>query len=80
MTEFASLRPKSYRYFTDNSNENKKTNGKKKVCYKKTLKFQDYKHCSETTQHENKINHLEKNKLDLDSLRENHKEFIKTIN
>ena len=80
MTEFASLRPKTYRYFTDKSNENKKAKGKKKSVTKKTLKFQDYKHCLEATQLENKINHLEKNKLDLDSLRENHKEFIETIN
>ena len=31
----------------------------------------------ETTQIENKTNQLEKNKVDLDSLRENHKEFMK---
>ena len=39
MTEFASLRPKSYRYFPDNSNENKKANGKKKSVTKKPLNF-----------------------------------------
>ena len=32
------------------------------------------------TQLENKINQLGKNKLDVDSLKENYKEFIKTIN
>ena len=33
----------------------------KKVCHKKKLKFEKYPSCSEGTQLENKINHLEKN-------------------
>ena len=41
------------------------------------LKFEDYKHCLEATQLENKINHLLKNKLTADDLWENLKEFIK---
>ena len=51
-----------------------------KVCHKKKLKFEDYKHCLEETQLENEINQIEKNKLDMDNLRENHKGFIRTIN
>ena len=46
----------------------------KKVCHKKKqLKFEDYKHCLQATQLENKINQLEKNKVDIDSIRKNHK-------
>ena len=41
------------------------------------FKFKDYKHFLEATQLENKRNQLEKNKLDPESLRKNHKEFIK---
>ena len=41
------------------------------------LKSQNYKHCLEATQLENKINHLEKNTLNVDNYRKNHKEFIK---
>ena len=41
------------------------------------FKFKDYKHFLEATQLENKTNQLEKNKLDTESLRGNHKEFIK---
>ena len=41
------------------------------------LKFEDYKNCFEATELENKINQLAKNKLDDDSLRENHKGFRK---
>ena len=44
---------------------------------KSNLKFEDYKHCLEATQLENKINHLLKNKLTADDLWENPKEFIK---
>ena len=41
----------------------------KKYVIKRKLKFEDYKSCLEGTQLENKINHLEKNKIDVDSLR-----------
>ena len=44
---------------------------------KRKLKLEEYKHCLEATQLENKINQLEKNKLNVNILRENHKEFIK---
>ena len=43
---------------------------------KKKIKFDDNKHCLEATQLENKTNQLEKNKVNTDSLGENHKEFI----
>ena len=49
----------------------------KKCAIKRKLKFQNYKTCLEATQLENKINHLEKNKIDTDSIKENHKEFVK---
>ena len=54
----------------------KKTKVTKKVFHKKTLKFQDYKNCLKAAQIENKISHLEKNKIDVDSIKENQKEFI----
>ena len=44
---------------------------------KRRLKFEDYKNCLKAIQLENKMNHLEKNKIDVDSLKEDHKEFIK---
>ena len=47
------------------------------MCHQKTLKFEDYKNCLEAIQLENKINHLGKNKLDVENLIEGHKEFIK---
>ena len=47
-----------------------------KICViKGKIKYEDYKNCLEAAQIANKINHLEENKFDVDSL----KEFIKTI-
>ena len=45
--------------------------------HKKKLEFEDHKNCLEVTQLENEINQLEKSKIDIDSRKENHKEFIK---
>ena len=39
----------------------------KKVCQKRKLKFQGYKNCLEAPPVENKISHLEKNKIDVGS-------------
>ena len=44
---------------------------------KRKLKFGNYKNCLEETKLENKINHLEKSAIDIDRIKENHKEFIK---
>ena len=77
MKEFVGLRAKTYSYLKDNNDENKKAKGTKKCVIKRKIKFQDYKNCLEVAQIENKINHLEKNKIDADSLNENQKEFIK---
>ena len=51
-----------------------------KCVSQKNLKFNGYKRCLEATQIGNKTNQLEKNKLGVESLWENRKEFIKTIN
>ena len=64
---------------TDDNNENKKAKLAKKCIIKQKLTFADYKHCFEATQLENEINHLEENEIDVNSLWENHREFIKVI-
>ena len=46
----------------------------KKCAIKIKIKFRNYKNSLEATQLDKKINHLEKNKIDVDSL----KEFIKS--
>ena len=53
MTEFGSLRSKTYSYLTDNKNENKKATVTKKCVIKPNLEFEDYKHCFEANQLEN---------------------------
>ena len=77
MKEFVGLRAKTYSYLKDNNNENKKKNNRKMFVIKRTFKCQDYKNWSEEAQIENKINHAEANQIDVDNLKENHKEFIK---
>ena len=45
MTEFVTLRPKTYSYLTDDCEEDKKAKGTKKCVIKRRLKFSDYKDC-----------------------------------
>ena len=41
----------------------------KKCVIKRKPKLENYKNCLEATQLENKINHIEKNKTDIDSIK-----------
>ena len=50
---------------------------KAQKCLIKKNKFENYKNCLEATQLEDKINHPEKHKIDIDSIRKNHKALIK---
>ena len=74
MTKFVGLRAKTYSYLTDDRSEGKKAKGTKKRVIKRKIKFENYKSCLGALQLEDKINYLEKNKIDIDSI----KEFIKT--
>ena len=77
MKNFAGLRAKAYSYLKDNNNEDKKANNTEKCVIERKLKFQNYKNCLEAAQTENKINDFEKNKIVVDNLKEERKEFIK---
>ena len=72
MAKFVGLRAKTYGYLIDNGNEDK-AKGTKNCVIKRKLKFENYKNCLEATQPENEMNYQEKNKIDLDCI----KEFIK---
>ena len=81
MTKFVGVRAKTYSYLIDDSSKVKKAKGLKKCVIKRKLKFQDYENCLEAAQIENKINHLVKNKIRADSLKEfvkNNKLILKT--
>ena len=43
ITEFVTLRPKSYSYLTDDGKEDKNAKGAKKCVIKRMIKFNDYK-------------------------------------
>ena len=45
ITEFVTLRPKTYSFLTDDGKEDKKAKGTKKCIIKKMIKFSDYKKC-----------------------------------
>ena len=45
ITEFVTLRPKTYAYSTDDGKEDKKAKGTKKCVIKRMIKFDDYKNC-----------------------------------
>ena len=77
MTEFSAWRPKTCSYLADYDDRNKKAKKNKKSAIKWKFKFEGYKNCVETTQHLNEILYLGKNKLDVDSLRENQIELLK---
>ena len=71
------LRAKTYSYLIDGGSKDKKAKPPKKCVTKRKLKFENYKNCSEATQLEDKINHIEKNKIYIDSLKKDRKELIK---
>ena len=75
--KFVGLRAKSYSYLIHDDREDEKGKDTKKVCHRKKRKSENYKNCLEASQIENKINHLEKNKGDIDILKEDQKEFRK---
>ena len=72
MKEFFGLRAKTYSYLKDNNDEDKKSKGTKNCVIKIKLEFEDYKSCFEAAQIENKINYLQKNKINIDSLKRIH--------
>ena len=45
ITEFVTLRPKTYSYLADDCKENKKAKGTKKCVIKRMIKFNDHKNC-----------------------------------
>ena len=69
MTKFVGLRAKTYSYLIGDGSEDKKAKGTKMCVIKRKLKFENYKICLEVTQLKNKINYLEKNKINIDSLK-----------
>ena len=74
--EIVGLRAKAYSYLIDDDSKDKIAKGAKKCVIKRKHKFENYRICLKPNQLKNKINHLNKNKIDV-----NHEEFInKTMN
>ena len=77
MTKFVWLGAKTYAYLIDDGSEDKKAKGTKMCVIKRKFNFENYKNCLQAIQRDNKISYLEKNKIDIDSLEKDHKEFMK---
>ena len=71
------LKAKTYSYLIDDGSKDKKEKGKKRCVIKIKIKTKNYKNCLEASNPENKINYLEKNEGNKDSIKKGHKEFIK---
>ena len=68
MEKIVGVRAKTYSFLINDGSGDKKARDTKKCIIKRKLKFEDHKKCLEATQLENKINHLEKYKIDVNSL------------
>ena len=77
MKEFVGLRAKIYSYLEVKNHEDRKIT-KNCVITRTSLNSQDNKNCLEAAQIENKINHLERTRIDVDGLKKVHKDFIKS--
>ena len=73
MTKFTGLRPNTYSYLIDDGSEDKKAKNTKKCEIKRKFKFENCKNCLEVTQLENEINYLEKNEINIDGIKKDHK-------
>ena len=68
MKECVGFREKTYRFLIDFGSEDY-TKGTKKCVIRRNFKPEDYENCLEVTRLENETNHLEKSKIDVDSLK-----------
>ena len=73
MPKCIGLRAKTFSYLIDDGIEDKKAKAQKSAI-KRKLKFENYKNCLEATQPKNKINYLEQNEINIDSLKKDHRE------
>ena len=74
---FFGLKAKTCSYYVYGSSKDRRAKDIKECENKINLKFENYKNCLESTQLENKKKRIEKKKIDIDRMKENHKEFIR---
>ena len=75
--KFVGLIAKAYSYLIDNNDKDKKEKQTKEVCHQKYFKIRDHKNCLKASKIGNKINYLEKKKIDTDCFNEDKREFVK---
>ena len=67
ITKFVGLREITYSYLINDGSEDNKGKGTKQCIIKRKLEVENYKNCLEASQHDNKVNYFEKNKIDIES-------------
>ena len=77
MKEFVGLRAKKYSNSIDDCSKNKTTEGTKKYIIKRKLRFKGQKSRFQAKKLENKIIHLNNNKVDVKTLVKDYVEFIR---
>ena len=65
MIKFVGLRAKTYSYLINYVSKDKKSKATKKCVIKMKHSFENYENCLKATQLENKLNHQEKNKINI---------------
>ena len=68
MKKLVELKANTYSYLIDEGSEDKRGKGTEKCVIKKT-KFENFKNCLEATQIDNKIKNLQKNKINIESIK-----------
>ena len=76
MKKFVGLRAKTYSYLADNNDKDKKRECTKSVSWKENLHLKIINIVKNQLNLKITSNHLEKSNLNVDHLRENHKEVI----
>ena len=77
MKEIVGLRSKTCSYLRENNDELNIVKGTKTCVVKIKLKFQSYKECLKSSEIINTVNYLEMKGINVGSLKEDKKEFIK---
>ena len=77
MSKSVVLRVKTFSCLIDEGSKYQKAKRTKKCFIKRKLKFENYENRLNNNSTWEQINHLEKNKIDIDSIKKNHKKVIR---
>ena len=77
MSKSVVLRVETFSCLIAEGSKDQKAKRTKKCFIKRKLKFENYENCLNNNSTQEQINHLEKNKIDIDSIKKNHEKVIR---